>query len=408
MSTHANNSPSGAEGWMNCAHWASDSKGSAAAEAGTAKHEFTAMLLLGKEVAAGVESLDAPGYFYDEKTKPDVLLAVDNVLARIEQFKLRGAKSVEMLVEQRLGIGHITGEEGATGTSDVVLLITWPDGTLQCDVIDHKFGFREVSPVKNKQGRMYLLAAVEEFGVVGEFTKASFAVNQPQAYPSITDDEFGIDELREFAEQAGDAAERRRNPDAHPAVAGSHCDKSYCAKRATCRTHIAYLEDGVGADFDVIPAMSPSALVENTVTSAEGEVLSKRMRVVDILEGWIKAVRAEVETRLLAGEAVPGWKVVQGKKGNRAWTSKEDAEALLKTMRVKHDQMYDYSVISPTSAEKLAKAEVIGKRQWPKVQALITQSEGRPSVAPESDKRPALVMSAVANDFEDVTADDLT
>lgn len=77
-------------------------------------------------------------------------------------------------------------------------------------------------------------------------------------------------------------------------------------------------------------------------------------------------------------------------------------------MRVKHDQMYDYSVISPTSAEKLAKAEVIGKRQWPKVQALITQSEGRPSVAPESDKRPALVMSAVANDFEDVTADDLT
>jgi hypothetical protein len=67
--------------------------------------------------------------------------------------------------------------------------------------------------------------------------------------------------------------------------------------------------------------------------------------------------------------------------------------------------MYDYAVISPTSAEKLAKAEVIGPRQWPQAwPALITQAEGKPSVAPESDKRPALVMSAVDEEFEDVTA----
>ncbi|RYF45629.1 MAG: DUF2800 domain-containing protein, partial [Comamonadaceae bacterium] len=112
----------------------------------------------------------------------------------------------------------------------------------------------------------------------------------------------------------------------------------------------------------------------------------------------------EVETRLLAGQPVPGFKLVQGKKGNRQWTSKEEAEALLKAMRVKHDQMYDYTVISPTTAEKLAKAEVIGPRQWPKVVALITQSEGKPSVAPESDKRPALAIAAAAEDFDDVSA----
>ena len=60
-------------------------------------------------------------------------------------------------------------------------------------------------------------------------------------------------------------------------------------------------------------------------------------------------------------------------------------------------------LISPTSAEKLQKAGEIGPRQWPKVLELIHQPEGKPSVAPESDKRPALVMSAVASDFEDVT-----
>jgi len=77
---------------------------------------------------------------------------------------------------------------------------------------------------------------------------------------------------------------------------------------------------------------------------------------------------------------------------------------VLKSMRLKHDQMYDYSVISPTAAEKLAKAGEIGPRQWPKLQSLITRSDGKPSVAPESDKRPALVVTPSADDFDDVRA----
>ena len=138
--------------------------------------------------------------------------------------------------------------------------------------------------------------------------------------------------------------------------------------------------------------------------TANADLLAEAMSKADLIEGWVKAVRAETESKLLAGVGIPGWKLVQGKKGNRAWSSKEQAEEALKAMRIKHDAMYDYSVISPTTAEKLAKAEVIGPRQWPKLQALITQADGKPSVAPESDKRPALVMSAVAEDFDDVTA----
>ena len=67
--------------------------------------------------------------------------------------------------------------------------------------------------------------------------------------------------------------------------------------------------------------------------------------------------------------------------------------------------MYDMKVISPTSAEKLAKVETIGKRQWPKLQTLITQSDGKPHVAPVSDSRPALTVTPVADDFTDVTVD---
>ena len=103
---------------------------------------------------------------------------------------------------------------------------------------------------------------------------------------------------------------------------------------------------------------------------------------------------------------MPGFKVVAGKKGNRQWANAKTAEETLKAMRVKLEDMYDLKLISPASAEKLAKAGTIGPRQWPKLKELITQSDGKPHVAPESDPRQALVVTPVVDDFSDVTATD--
>jgi len=134
--------------------------------------------------------------------------------------------------------------------------------------------------------------------------------------------------------------------------------------------------------------------------TADSDDLARVMSNANLIESWVKAIRAEVEKRLLAGIAVIGYKLVQGKKGNRKWANPDDAEALLKSMRVKHDQMYDYSLASPTSIEKLVKSDDIGPRKWVKIQELITQSEGTPSVAPESDKRPRLSPTASLSDFD--------
>ena len=73
-------------------------------------------------------------------------------------------------------------------------------------------------------------------------------------------------------------------------------------------------------------------------------------------------------------------------------------------MRLKTEQMYDLSIISPTTAEKLHKAGTIGVKQWPKLQTLITKADGKPSVAPASDKRPALMIAAAEDGFADETA----
>ena len=77
-------------------------------------------------------------------------------------------------------------------------------------------------------------------------------------------------------------------------------------------------------------------------------------------------------------------------------------------MRLKQEQMYDLKLISPTTAEKLHSTGAIGPRQWPKLQGLITQADGAPSVAPDADKRPALAVSATADEFQDETEGGLT
>lgn len=259
----------------------------------------------------------------------------------------------------------------------------------------------------NPQLQIYALAAMDEFNLSHDFSTVRMVIHQPRL-GAVSEWVQTVDQLEAFRAtvqkriQIHDANPDERNPGT------KQCQ--WCAVKATCGALARKVQDEIGADFDDLTGSDPmqldiqKGLVTHTPALSE-EALAAAMQATDLIEVWIKAVRAETETRLLAGQVVPGFKLVQGKRGNRAWTSKDDAETALKAMRVKHDQMYDYSVISPTAAEKLMKAEVIGPRQWPKLQALITQADGKPSVAPETDKRPALVMSAVADDFTDVTAD---
>jgi len=191
--------------------------------------------------------------------------------------------------------------------------------------------------------------------------------------------------LMDFADEVGFAASaiREGNDTLVPTEKGCQ----WCKAKPTCPA----IRNKVLTDFDaVIPE------------TAEPDDLARVMNNASLIEAWIKSIRAEVERRLMAGTPVAGYKLVQGKRGNRQWGNPEDAEATLKAMRVKHDQMYDYKLASPTSIEKLVKAEEIGPRQWIKIQELITQSEGSPSVAPESDKRPALNSSADDSDFDKI------
>jgi hypothetical protein len=173
----------------------------------------------------------------------------------------------------------------------------------------------------------------------------------------------------------------------------------FCKAKAVCPALAAHVEQTIGADFETIAnndALGADAF--DFVPLLSNDRLGKVYPALDLIDGWMKAVRGRIEYELLQGNAVPGLKLVQGRKGARKWSSTDEAEALLKSMRLKQDEMYQFKVISPTQAEKLLAKD--SPRRWKKAEALIVQPNGSPSVAPESDKRPALVIAPVAEDFE--------
>jgi len=322
-----------------------------------------------------------------------------------------------VMAETRVNYAEDIGVEHheAWGTSDVIIV----RGS-EAISIDLKYGRGVEVDADCDQTKLYLLGTVRQVdGLVADITHCRAVILQPRLSRSPAEWDCTVDELRKWASTvAWDAVEARQTAakEWKPELQALWVETSlnpneksckFCKAKATCP---ALRNEVASTTFDIAPAspddFAEAALPFTGYAHTDAEWLSASLSKVDLIEDWCKAVRAETERRLLAGESVPGYKVVQGKRGARQWTDAKEAEAMLKTFRVKLEDMYDLKLISPTSAEKLAKAETIGKRQWPKLQGLITQSDGKPHVAPVSDPRPTLDIKPVVEDFENV-ADDL-
>ena len=62
----------------------------------------------------------------------------------------------------------------------------------------------------------------------------------------------------------------------------------------------------------------------------------------------------------------------------------------MKSMRLRSEQMYKFSLISPTKAEEMFKQGTLGERRWNRLREVITRSESKLLLVPESDKREAV------------------
>lgn len=394
MSDHAIKPSSGADTWMLCPGSVRQSrgildKGSSFAAEGSGGHYFADLALkTGLRVAEFVGEVHAEtGTVCTEEMAAHLTKYVEAVRER------PGDKLFEQRLDLREWIPPSEADPvGGFGTTDAGIMSDYV-----VEAHDLKYGLgKKVYAEGNRQARLYGLGLLRLAQAIG-YNPQRVIVRIHQVRLDHDDAaEYTVDELLAFGEEVKLAAAAADAPDA-PLIPGeTQC--LWCKAKATCPALVGQLVATVPASPALFDDESrPSVLTPPSELTPE--VLALIYPKLGLLKTWIEACHDHVHALVAQGD-MPGYKMVSGRKGNRGWTDAKAAEAVLKSMGVKVPDMYELKLISPTTAEKLAEAGAIGPRQWPKLQAYITRPDGKPTVVPLSDNRPALVFKAPADAFD--------
>lgn len=409
--THAVLSPSGYARWSACPGSVElerpfPNTSSKYARYGTAAHELADICLTAREDAE--VHVGRTFTVEGEDIVVDMAMAdlVNTYISYVETFLDPSAGDI-LLPEQQVPLTHMTGEKGAEGTSDVIGFRKRVDGLWTMVIVDLKTGSGvPVFAKDNGQLRMYAGGALAKFGALYDIADVQMVIVQPPL--NIVDDEtLTVDELRAFMEQVSIAAGRTQIGNAELVPGEKQC--RFCRAKSTCpalRDEVISTVTMSSADafrnLDSDIDEMPKTLAAEIKVADNGDLLAAQMRSLRLVEAWIDSVRAEVERRLFDGQPVPGFKIVAGKKGNRTWADESAALAMLKKTPMKIDEYAPRKVASVTVVEKLLKRD---ERRWAKFASLITQADGKPSVAPESDPRPPYAVVSGASSFAALSAE---
>ena len=395
------------------------------AEEGTAAHELAATALSeGKDCVAYVGRI-----FNSIKVTADMCNDTQVYVDAIRRERDKYSEAA-LLVEQRVDFSSYLGlpapkegdDEDGFGTADAIILassaVNNPGMPSVMEVHDFKFGYKRVLAENNPQMLLYCLGALNEHGLIDDYRTFKLFIHQPRI-DHVDEWVCSYEELMAFAQHAkeravvalGALAKKARDGTVDPkAFAPSESVCRWCKAKATCPALECEVIGEVFGDgvFDESGFVDYDALTEdNLPTDTAGmqmQSLNRKMGVIDLIEDWCKGIRAEVERQLFAGVEFTDYHLVEGRRGARAWKDTAVAEQAMKDFRIKSQLMYTRVLVSPTQAERnLAKTK---PRQWQRLQPLIIRSEGKPSVAPKTDKRPAYQLVQLA-DFVDQDGLDL-
>lgn len=292
--------------------------------------------------------------------KQDRVDRVNMVLNYIERRKKELKEqfpgcTVEVRPEQKLHPGDIYGRSDWYGTGDVILKAfdeQWRP--VFVEVIDLKDGRMWVDAENNTQLQSYALGSVADHTVLGD-PKDPFwdfamraTIVQPKSSTPVRYDDFKFFDLLEVGRKLNEAAQRTDDENAPFTPDGTgkgHC--RWCKHAINCEALQKSKQEKI-----VVGGMTLFKEGELTVRDLTNDRIAEILDQKDILLGILKEVETEAEERCEAGQNVPGYGMIPGRK-TRSWNeNEEEMVRALRARKLKPDQIWVKKLNTPAAILK--------------------------------------------------------
>ncbi|MDE5753211.1 MAG: DUF2800 domain-containing protein [Oscillospiraceae bacterium] len=370
---HAVLSASSNHRWLNCTpsamlEKAFENKGSEAAAEGTAAHELCEHKL--KKALKRRSKRPVSDYNTDEMEECSDAY-VEFVMEQYEQAKQK-CKDPVVLIEQRLDFSAYVPD--GFGTGDCLIV---SDDTLH--IVDFKYGLGVlVEAEHNPQMMLYALGALAIYQDLYDIETIAMTIFQPRR-ENISTWMIPVSELLDWAEnELKPKAELAANGEGEY-CSGDWC--TFCRAKATCRKRAEDNLKMARLDFQEPPLLSDEEIAE---------ILTQ---LPDLTKWATEVQEYALEQATKHEKNWTGFKVVRSI-SRRKYTDEE--KVAQEAMKAGYEDIYRSTLIPITEMEKL-----MGKKNFNEILGgLVHKPPGKLTLAPETDKRPAVDV------FEDFKEDE--
>lgn len=332
-------------------------------------------------------SKDCPPHRMEGKLTREQNTAVEECVdyfdSVLREALLEGPVTVELEAETKMDYAGIP-EVGGHGDVKIQTPVT-------THIIDWKFGQGIAVFVENNPQLMaYGAGSFESMEALRAMPRVVLHVGQPRLNYFQDWDLSGEDLADWVITELKPAILLSREKDA-PCVPGTEqcqwCEKSRCQK------FLDYAQEVTSEIFAAYAVKPPEQSIISSLESTERA--AKLLEGAKMIDKFIKEVSGIALAQCLSGEGFPGYKAVVGR-ASRKWKDEKVAESFLVALAdsdrydIELTDIFETKMVSAPKAEKLHKDIKKSK----KFQQLWVKLEGKPTLAPMSDKREAITLTA--------------
>ena len=375
MGNHAILSASSSHRWLHCLPSArlelefENTNGEAAKE-GTAAHALSEHKL---KKALRIRSKRPTSEYDSDEMEECTDAYVDFIMEQVELAR-KSCTDPIFLIEQRLDFSCYVPD--GFGTGDCVII---SDDRLH--IVDFKYGMGVlVDAEDNPQMKLYALGALEIYDSLYDIKEISMTIFQPRR-ENVSTWTVPVEELKAWAEEELKPKAAKAYQGEGEYMPGPWC--TFCRASTRCRARADENLKLAQMEFKMPPLLTDSEIEE---------VLT----ILPDLTKWANEITAyATDAAVNHGKEWHGFKVVEGRSVRKY---KDENAVAEKAVISGYKDIYRKSLIPMTEMQKL-----MGKTKFEEILGnLIYKPPGKPTLVPNSDKRPAMNVADAKNEFNEI------